>query len=244
MMLTDEQLDVLVDASRGYGRFGDDQATSPADFPRVRQLALDALGNPSDDAVVAAALAWLRSDDRNRRVAALRVLAWYRDRANVADALLEATADPARRVRRIAVGLVPVGHPGAVERLLTLATEDEHARIAAVAFLRVARRDLAPETVESIRGLLDSEQYRRKILHVFLTQSTPAGAEPLLEEIVRVGSKREAVASTRALCGYRIVRRDQFPNAGLRPADVDWLFAPGTMARAKYVTYCWLPPSS
>src|SRR4051794_30601921 len=106
-MLTTEELRVLAQASRGYGSFDGEQSSGPSDNPRVRDLALDALGRPGDDEVVSAAIALLADPDRNLRVVALRVLAWYRQRRDVIDALVAATHDPVRRVRRIALAIAP-----------------------------------------------------------------------------------------------------------------------------------------
>ncbi|MEY2472594.1 MAG: hypothetical protein QOK28_1923 [Actinomycetota bacterium] len=237
-MLTHEQLKQLALGSVRW-QFTDDPRQSPPWMLELHDNALAALGNPSDDDIVASALPLLHSDDRNDRVAALRVLGWHLDRVDVAEAVLRATHDPVRRVRRIAVQMVPLAHPGATERLLAIATDDgEYHRISASAFARVARRDMSAETVESIRALLDNELYRKKILHVFLMQGAPQGSESLLEDIVRIGAKHEAVAATRLLCGYRLVRLDQ-GSTDLQRADVDWLFAPGTLTKTNYARFFW-----
>jgi len=242
-VLTHEQLKGLALASVRWN-FSEDEPVNPPYMPQAHRLALEALGSPSEDDLVVAGLELLRSDDRNDRVAALRVLGWHLTEPRVAEAVLRATSDPVRRVREIATRMVPVHHPGAAERLLDISTDEhEYHKISRIAFMRVARRDLRPETAESIRELLDAESYRQKILLVFLTQGAPAGAEPLLEHVVQVGSKQEAVAATRVLCGYRVVRIDQGA-VDLQSADLDWLFVPCTRTNAKYGRYYCLPPAA
>lgn len=241
-MLTHEQLKQLALGSVRW-HFTDDPAESPPWMLDLHDRALAALGNPPDALIVASALPLLESDDRNDRVAGLRVLGWHLGEPSVADAVLRATYDSVRRVRRVAVRMVPTAHPGAAERLLEVAIDPaEYHRISALAFARVARRDMSAQTVESIRGLLDNESYRKKILYVFLMQGAPAGAEALLDEIVRAGPKHEAVAATRLLCGYRLARIDQ-GTTDLSRADVDWLFAPGTLTKTNYARFYWSPPT-
>jgi hypothetical protein len=219
---------------------------SPPHLEGARAHAFEVLGRPTDEEVITSALQLQTCDDRNDRVAALRVLGWYLHDDRVAEAVLRATHDPVRRVREIAMRLLPVRHPGASERLLAIATDDDELhKLSRLAFARLARRDLGPETMESIRDLLDAPRYRSRVLLTFLTQRVPVGADALLEHIVRVGSKQEAVAATRLLCGYLAIRKDNgFWNETLQEADIDWLFTPGTMAKARYVRYYWLPPAA
>ncbi|HUS62258.1 MAG TPA: HEAT repeat domain-containing protein, partial [Acidimicrobiales bacterium] len=118
-----KQLRVLAEASHSYGTFNQEKAQGPEDFGRIRDLALDALGSPSADEIVSCALELLGREDRNLRVAALRVLAWYLDRDDVVEALLHASRDSARRVRTIALSLAPAEHPKVRERLIEVAED-------------------------------------------------------------------------------------------------------------------------
>src|SRR5260370_669158 len=103
-MLTDDQLRTLAHASALYGWFDDERAAHPWD-ERIRDLALAALGRPDADEIVTSAVGAIASADRNLRVAALRVLRWHLGDPRSVGAVTRATRDPARRVRRIAVGL-------------------------------------------------------------------------------------------------------------------------------------------
>lgn len=240
-MLTTEELRVLAQASRGYGSFDGEQSTGPSDNPRVRDLALDALGRPSDDEVAAAAIALLADPDRNLRVVALRVLAWYR-RRDVVDALLAATHDPVRRVRRIALAIAPAEDSAVAARLVEVAEdEDEYHRIRGDALVRVASHALRPETVEPLRRILERDGDRRRVLLVLAARGLDDVAREVLRDVVRTGTKEEAVVATRALCGQVLVRSDNVVPPNSEPADVDWAFAPGSRTKTNYTRFYWVP---
>ena len=244
-MLTAQQLKVLAQASRRYGSFEGEQAQHPGDFARIRDLALDALGRPTDEDVVAPAIELLSNADRNLRVVALRVLAWYRERADVVEALVAATRDDVRRVRRIAMDLIPADQPTGVERLIEVAEDEtEYHRIRSQALFRIAKRPLRPETLEPLRRILGRDRDRRRVLFVLVSRELDEVAREVLRDIVRTGTKEEAVTATRALCGQVLVRSDNVVPPNGEPAEIEWLFDHGSRTKTKYVRYYWVPLAS
>ncbi len=259
-MLTDDQLRTLARASAMYGHFGDRVSAHPWD-ERIRDLALDALGRPSDDDVVTSAIGALASDDRNLRAAALRVLRWHLGDPRAIDAVVRATDDAARRVRRIAVGLCGLltDRPRVADRLREMIDDPREvpkvARCALSALVNTAVRPLPESVRRSIVDLLDADALREHVLLRLLQQPLDDSARAILRDVVRTGSKGEAVAATRALCGQRIVnlahvppeqRRDVEATAEL--VDLSWLTA-GVVNDAGYrvghgyanASLYWLP---
>jgi HEAT repeat protein len=215
-MLTTDQLRRLARASIWLADFEGELATKPYD-ERIRDLALDALGRPDDETIVTSALSALDDDDRTVRVAALRVLRWHLDDDQVAAAVLRATHDPARRARRIAVQLsaLLVDRPGVAERLREIVDDpDETTKISGTALSSLAGNIAAGSPgsgLRSVSDLLQSDSFRERILLLLLQQRPDDSVHPLLHEVVRGGTKAEAIAATRALCGMRIVNLAHFP---------------------------------
>jgi hypothetical protein len=241
-MLTVDQLRVLAAASRGWGStFDGEKAQGPEDFNRIRELAMESLGRPEDDDVASSAIALLGNDDRNLRVAALRILAPYRDREDVVGALVAATHDPVRRVRALALSLAPPEHPAVRDRLTEVAQDDnEYHRIRTDALGRLARRPLDPKTLEPLRRILSRDSDRRRILFTLASRRLDDLAAEVLRDIVRNGTKDEAIAATRALCGWVLVRSDNAVPPNSEPADIDWVFEHGSRTKTKYVRYYWV----
>ena len=241
-MLSVDQLRVLAAASRGWGStFNGEKAQGPHDFNRIRELALDSVGRPTDDEVASSAIDLLQNDDRNLRVAALRILASYRDRDDVVRALLAASHDPVRRVRALALSLAPPENPAVRDRLTEVAQDDnEYHRIRTNALGRLAKRSLDPETLEPLRRILDRESDRRRILFTLASRRLDDVAAEVLREVVRNGTKDEAIAATRSLCGWVLVRSDNAVPPNSEPADIDWVFEHGSRTKTKYVRYYWV----
>lgn len=248
-MVTPEKLHDLVAAD----------AEHPDRNPEARRRALrDALsttGPASDADVVGAALAGLRSDDRNVRVAMLRVLALYGDET-ATDGVLRGLADPARRVREGAIKSSSPLHlqsDRVLESLRRIAEdESEIGRIRGQAFFVLSSRsarDAVPDVArEAIRTLMDSERFRLPIL-VRLCKSfdqTP-DSRALLQEFVRTGTKEEAVMATRALCGQCLVRVDAWMPAERR-RFVREQFDPGPTIRGSKIgdgpVNYWMPAAA
>lgn len=240
-MLTQEQLRSLAQ-SRG------DVSSDPApgsvweENAERRQLALEALGHPPADDVVASALPLLSDPDRNLRVVGLRVLGWYSGRPEVSTAIIRASRDQARRVRRVALQLIRADQPDGGRRLLEVAQDPrENHRIRTEALVKLARRGQSEDTLSGLRSLLEHQNDRGRVLVALLGQPNDDSARRLLEYIVEVGTKQEAVAATRGLCGFRLVRSDSVPPPSAVPADIEWAFTPGSMAKTNYARYYWVP---
>ena len=59
--------------------------------------------------------------------------------------------------------------------------------------------------ISALRSLAAVDRYRGAVLDRLVRMDLTPDVEALLEEYVRSGTKDEAVAATRALCGYRMV---------------------------------------
>ena len=248
-MLTNDQLRTLARASTLYAEFEGERSTTRWD-ERIRNLALDALGRPEDETIITSALAALSDDDRNVRVAALRVLRWHLADERVAEAMLRATHDPARRVRRIAVNTCGpfVDRPAVAGRLRELVEDPkETSKIAGTALSALAgsaSAGLPGSGMRFVSDLLASDDYRERILLLLLQQRPDESARELLQDIVINGTKGEAIAATRALCGMRIVNLAHFApderkhiQATADPVDLSWVSGRGYVNASLY----WQP---
>jgi HEAT repeat protein len=245
-MLTDDQLRTLARASNWWPEFDGERAAKPFD-ERIRDLALEAIGRPDDETIVTSALAALAGDERNLRVAALRVLRRHLGDERAAKAVLQATRDPARRVRRIAVQLCAllVDRPGVAERLREIVDDpDETNKIGGTALASLAGSAAvgAPgSALQTVADLLESDAYRERVLLLLLQQPLDDASKDLLREIVRTGSKGEAVAATRALSGFRMTNLAHVPEderkqvvATCEPVDLSWVGTRGYAQAALY----------
>jgi HEAT repeat protein len=218
-MLSSDQIRTLARASAWWATFEDQQSAKPYD-ERIRNLALESLGNPGTEELITSGLAALGSDDRNLRVAALRILRFHLGDQRVIDAVLAATRDPKRRVRRIAVHFCSmlVDRRGVPERLREIVDDpDETNKISSEALFALAGRvpssaaaGAPAPTLRVVSDLLRSEEHRERIFMHLLAQRPDDSTRDLLQEVVRTGSKAEAVAATRALCGQLIVNLAHF----------------------------------
>jgi len=59
--------------------------------------------------------------------------------------------------------------------------------------------------ISALQSLAAVDRYRGAVLGRLVRMNITPEVEALLQEYVRSGSKEEAVAATRALCGYRLV---------------------------------------
>lgn len=248
-MLTDDQLRTLARASAWHAEFEGERSAHPYD-ERIRNLALGALGDPDTETLIASGLAALASDDRNLRVAALRVLRWHLGDDRVADAVLRATRDPKRRVRRIAVQLCAllIDRPGVAARLREIVDDpDETNKISGTALGSLAGSSLAGAPgsgLRSVSDLLSSDAFRERVLMLILQQRPDEATRELLHDVVRNGSKGEAIAATRVLSGMRMVNLAHVPPEQRKrvqetadPVDLSWLSGRGYVNASLY----WLP---
>ena len=201
-------------------------ARSPYNYGAERRPWLEAemakLGGSSED-VVTAALGAAASEDRNIRVRALWALGLFPDPRATA-AVLAAMSDPIRRVREVAMKVAAPHHvtsPAVVARLQEIAeSEDEIGRLRRMAFFVLsssATREALPAVAEeSLLALIEGKQFRAPILvRLCKSISQTSASRAVLHEIVRTGTKDEAVMATRALAGQVLVRVD-----GWLPAEV------------------------
>ena len=92
--------------------------------------------------------------------------------------------------------------------------------------------------------LLGSDAYRERILMLLLQQRPDDAARDLLRDIVRNGTKAEAIAATRALCGMRVVNLAHFPPEERKriqetydPVDLSFVSGRGYVNASLY----WMP---
>jgi HEAT repeat protein len=224
-------------------------STSPD--PSHRAAVLEELGSPNDREVVEAALGGLDSDDRNVRVAMLRVLAWYPSDV-AAEGIVRGLRDAVRRVREVAAksSRAFTRYPVVAEALKTIVETDPDRRVRDPAFGALAGGvalpygpaetywgvpDVSLIAVDTLRDLVQLDRYRTQVLGaVARAVELTDDVQTLLEEIVRVGTKAEAVSATRALCGYRVARIDEFDPAEQRRVKE-------TCARARGEFFYWVP---
>lgn len=171
------------------------------------------------------ALDAIRSEDRNVRVRALRA-AFNEAKPEGADVILAGLGDSKRRVKEVALKSSKpyLGDRRVVERITAIVEDEtEYHRIRDKALFalggggsRVNDAGQMPEpAISALRTLAAVDRYRGAVLDCLVRMGLTPDVEALLEEYVRSGTKDEAVAATRALCGYRLV------NWGKpKPADI------------------------
>ena len=186
------------------------------------------LGGPDGPPVPAAeVLPHLDSGDRNVRVAALRVLA-FSDEPAVADGIIRGLDDPVKRVREVAAksSIRFLGDQRVIDRLRRAVEDDEtgscrpaleilggvyHAPYGLMAVEPVA---------EAMAALAAIPAHRQQVLASLLrARALTDDVAAVLRDFVRDGSKEEAVAATRRLCGLRIERRELIDEDILRTAE-------------------------
>lgn len=205
----------------------------PLTIEELRSLAREACENglaagpvvPADDV-----LPHMESDDRNVRVAALRVLAWSEDPQAV-EGILRGLDDPVKRVREVAAKSSPrfAPDPRIRARLQQAVEQDERgsARPAMEILGGMYSSNYglrATETVDrALATLADLPKYRQRVLGSLLrTPRLSDDAEVILRSFVADGSKQEAVLATRRLCGFRLARRETLDDEARLTAEPAW----------------------
>lgn len=198
---------------------------------------LGKLGNPTPDELVQMALVGLESPDRNYRFQMVRILG-SEGGETAAKGMLKALSDPARRVRRCAAQRAGrfATFPGVVERLQEMIDDDKEPtkiRVSAVSALstgqlRASLAKSSKEALEFFESIDQGSQHRMRALAYLIMQDplTPV-AESVLRELIEVGTKQEAVAATRAICGFKVVNLGAIHDAKERlevakTADTQW----------------------
>ena len=163
------------------------------------------------------ALEAIKSPDRNVRVRALRAV-FSNGQPDGVDVVLAGLSDDKRRVREVALKAAkPFLDQAAVAERIAAMVEDENEkqRIRGMALLVLGgalrtpyldRVNQIPEAaMRALKSLAEADRYRDAVLRRLLFLDLTPAVEELLKEYVRSGTKEEAVAATRALCGYRLV---------------------------------------
>lgn len=161
------------------------------------------------------ALKAIRSEDRNIRVRALRA-AFNEGKPEGADVILAGLGDSKRRVKEVALKSSKpyLGDRRVVERITAMVEDEtEYHRIRDKAlfalgggFPNVNKAGQLPgPAIGALRSLAAIDRYRGAVLDRLVRMDLTADVEALLQEYARSGTKDEAVAATRALCGYRLI---------------------------------------
>lgn len=165
------------------------------------------------------ALDAIKSQDRNIRVRAIRA-AFSEAKPEGADVILAGLGDGKRRVKEVALKSSRpfLGDPRVVERIAAMVRDEtEYHRIRDKALFALGgglekvndagHVSLEPPKVaiDALRSLAQVDRFRGEVLGRLVRMDMTPEVEALLREFVRSGNKEEAVAATRALCGYRLV---------------------------------------
>lgn len=157
----------------------------------------------------------IKSGDRNVRVRALRAV-FAEAKPEGADVILAGLGDGKRRVKEVALKSSGpfLGDRRVAERIAAMVGDAaEYHRIRDKAlfalgggFPKVNAAGQVPEAaISALRSLAAVDRYRGAVLDRLVRMDLSPEVEALLKEYVRSGTKEEAVAATRALCGYRLV---------------------------------------
>ena len=176
-------------------------------------------GPPPPKVPAADVLVHLDSADRNVRVAALRVLA-FAEEPEAADGILRGLDDPVRRVREVAAKSSArfVDDERIVARLVQAVENDE--RGSAGSALQVlggiygsphGLTQVEP-VARAMASLAHLPRHRQAVLVALLrARRLDDGTSAVLRDFVADGTKDEAVAATRRLCGFRVEGREVLP---------------------------------
>ena len=193
--------------------------------PVAEAEALQEIGAPTGDEIVATALAGLDSEDRNIRVLMLRILK-AQSGQNAMRGILAGLNDDQRRVREVAIKCSSnfLQYPEITERLAGIATDETETRkIRGHALNGLAGHTEGPSVgalpkaaAEALETLAKADKFRSNVLFGLLQIDLSDQVEDLLKEFVKSGTKEEAVMATKALCGYQVVNLGAFPNEAVR----------------------------
>jgi hypothetical protein len=178
---------------------------------------LRALGDPDPPALATAAFEHMSSDDRNVRVAMLRVLA-LSDGPDAVRGILAGLDDPVKRVREVAAkSSVRFVTNERVAQRLQRAIQMQETGSSKPAFDVLSGLFTAPYSEHSnpmltdvLASLIESRKHQPAVLTALLRTPLTDEVRELLREIIEQGTKQEAILATRRLCGYRIARLEEF----------------------------------
>lgn len=161
------------------------------------------------------ALEAIRSADRNVRVRALRAV-FADPKPEGVEVILAGLEDDKRRVKEVALKSSKpfLGDSRVVARIAAMiGDENEYHRIRAKAlsalgggYPNINRAGALPSAaIKALSSLAAADRFRTAVLWQLVRVDLTPEVEALLKEYVASGTKDEAVAATRALCGYRLV---------------------------------------
>lgn len=202
---------------------------------------LHAVGDPDPEGLAAAAFAHMSSDDRNVRVAMLRVLG-LADGPDAVRGILLGLDDPVKRVREVAAksSVRFVANEKVAERLhLAVSREETGSSKPAVEilsglFTAPYTEDSNPMLAGALGSLAESKRHRPAVLTALLRSPLTNEVRELLREVIEHGTKQEAVLATRRLCGYRVPRVEEFSPDGQE-------LIRRTCERAWGIVWHWVP---
>lgn len=172
----------------------------------------------------------LESDDRNIRVAALRVLA-FSDGSDAAAGILRGLDDPVKRVREVAAKSSArfVGDERVVARLVQAIENDEPGssgsalQVLGGIYGSPHGLNQVEPVARAMATLAHLPRHRQAVLIALLRARTlDEGTSAVLRDFVANGTKDEAVAATRRLCGYRVERREVLTEDVRQTAERAW----------------------
>lgn len=185
----------------------------------ARSAALAQLGDPSREELVEMGIEGMSNPDRNARFQMVRLIGtqWC---ARTPHGILLGLNDAERRVRRLAAKLSApyigsaIGNAELEARLREIVDDEgETVKIRAAAFHSLSSGKFLSSLATSpreARKYFDEvpslARYRAKALEMLVTlDPLTDSAREVLRYVVETGSKKEAVAATRALCGFKVM---------------------------------------
>ena len=173
-----------------------------------------ACGNPSEEALVATALAGMHDADRNVRVAMLWTLGRHPVGA-AADGILAGLGDAERRVREVAIKCAQPFLADARVRAALVAIARDEAEKRKLRELALdalcgqvggrANGPLPAAAVTTLADLLRDDAYRRAVIERLVRTELTPDVRALLEDVVRDGVPAEAALAGRALTGEVVI---------------------------------------
>lgn len=164
--------------------------------------------------VLETAIENMKSEDRNVRFAALRIISQF-EGEKAANGVLTGLHDSKRRVRRLAVksALNFCQHERIRARLSELMDdENEISKVKGAIFFALTGNDqnFPKVAVDSLKVFAQSTKYRWQVLWKLAGMKMTKEIEMILRDFVKNGTKEEAVLATRVLCGYKVVNLGSF----------------------------------
>ena len=194
------------------------RAAYGADDDLALNEAMRQIGNPSDTAVVASAVAQMSNPDRNVRVLMLRILRHQQGKAAMRG-VLAGLNDEARRVRAAAIQASQnyLAYPEIANRLEAIVTDEGLKRkLRARALSMLAGNegritgDITPAVYAVLKRLIDQDEYRFSIVFGLARLALAPRIKALLGTLAHSRDPREREMARRALGGERVIHIDAY----------------------------------